>query len=70
MHEENYSRDKIDSNARIHLKHLLVDSSETVAVKNGELQLETWQDLVLFWTPVCRVGRPRTRKLQVIIFEQ
>ena len=40
-----YSHDRIDNNARSHLKSFLLSSSETLPVKNGKLDLGTWQSV-------------------------
>ena len=40
-----YSHDRIDNNARSHLKSFLLSSSECLPVKNGKLDLGTWQSV-------------------------
>ena len=40
-----YSHDRIDNNARSHLKSFLLSSSECLPVKNGRLDLGTWQSV-------------------------
>ncbi len=40
-----YSHDKIDNNARSHLKSFLLSSSECLPIKNGRLDLGTWQSV-------------------------
>lgn len=40
-----YSHDRIDNNARSHLKSFLLSSSESLPVKNGKLDLGTWQSV-------------------------
>lgn len=40
-----YEHDRIDNNARSHLKSFLLSSSETLPVKNGKLDLGTWQSV-------------------------
>ena len=40
-----YSHDRIDNNARSHLKSFLLSSSETLPIKNGKLDLGTWQSV-------------------------
>ena len=40
-----YSHDNIDNNARSHLKSFLLSSSESLPVKNGKLDLGTWQSV-------------------------
>ena len=41
-----YSHDRIDNNARSHLKSFLLSSSESLPVKNGKLDLGTWQSVL------------------------
>lgn len=43
--EFSYSHDLIDNNARSHLKSFLLSSSETIPVKNGKMDLGTWQSV-------------------------
>ena len=40
-----YSHDRIDNNAKSHLKAFLLSSSECLPVKNGKLDLGTWQSV-------------------------
>lgn len=40
-----YSHDRIDNNARSHLKSFILSSSECLPVKNGKLDLGTWQSV-------------------------
>ena len=40
-----YSHDRIDDNARSHLKSFLLSSGECLPVKNGKLDLGTWQSV-------------------------
>ncbi|WP_407376171.1 secondary thiamine-phosphate synthase enzyme YjbQ [Methanobrevibacter sp.] len=40
-----YEHDRIDNNARSHLKSFLLSSSETLPVKNAKLDLGTWQSV-------------------------
>ncbi|SEK47541.1 secondary thiamine-phosphate synthase enzyme [Methanobrevibacter gottschalkii] len=40
-----YSHDMIDNNARSHLKSFLLSSSENLPIKNGRLDLGTWQSV-------------------------
>ena len=40
-----YSHDRIDNNARSHLKSFLLSSGETLPIKNGKLDLGTWQSV-------------------------
>ena len=40
-----YQHDRIDNNARSHLKSFLLSSSECLPVKNSKLDLGTWQSV-------------------------
>ncbi len=40
-----YSHDRIDDNAKSHLKSFLLSSSECLPIKNGKLDLGTWQSV-------------------------
>ena len=40
-----YQHDRIDDNARSHLKSFLLSSSECLPIKNGKLDLGTWQSV-------------------------
>lgn len=40
-----YQHDRIDNNAKSHLKSFLLSSSETLPVKNRKLDLGTWQSV-------------------------
>ena len=53
----------IEGNSAAHIKTTLVGSFEIIAVKNGHLQLGTWQ-AVFF----CEFDGPRTRKVHVHFF--
>ncbi len=39
--------DRVDGNAHAHIKAALVGPSETLAIREGELELGTWQGLML-----------------------
>ena len=41
-----YQHDRIDDNAKSHLKSFLLSSSECLPIKNGRLDLGTWQSVV------------------------
>jgi len=43
-----WRHDKIDNNAASHIKATILGPSETIPVSNGQLQLGTWQGLMLF----------------------
>ena len=40
-----WQHDRIDNNAKSHLKSFLLSSSETIPVLNGKLDLGTWQSV-------------------------
>ena len=40
-----YNHDRIDNNARSHLKSFLLSSSESLPIKNKKLDLGTWQSV-------------------------
>ena len=55
-----YSHDRIDNNARSHLKSFLLSSSEALPVKNGKLDLGTWQSVFFIELDGPRHGRTVT----------
>lgn len=55
-----YSHDKIDNNARSHLKSFLLSSSECLPIKNGKLDLGTWQSVFFVELDGPRAGRTVT----------
>lgn len=44
---DGYLHDQVDNNAHAHIKSAILGPSETIAVENGELQLGTWQGVLL-----------------------
>lgn len=40
-----WQHDRIDNNAKSHLKSFLLSSSETIPISNGNLDLGTWQSV-------------------------
>ena len=40
-----WQHDRIDNNAKSHLKSFLLSSSETIPISNGKLDLGTWQSV-------------------------
>lgn len=58
--EKDYMHDRVDSNASSHLKNLLLNSSISVPVENGELQLGTWQSILF-----VELDGPRDRNVHV-----
>jgi len=59
-----YLHDSIDNNAGAHIKAAVLGPSETIPLKDGKLQLGTWQSLML----ACLDG-PRDRRIIVKIIE-
>jgi len=43
-----WRHDKLDGNADAHIKATILGPSETIPIKNNELQLGTWQGIMLF----------------------
>lgn len=52
-----YEHDRIDDNAKSHLKSFLLSSSETIPVKNYKLALGTWQSVFFIELDGPRSGR-------------
>lgn len=61
----NYLHDQIDDNAAAHIKAALLGPSEFIPIKNGQLDLGTWQSIML----VELDGPRRQRKIQVTCLE-
>lgn len=59
-----YSHDRIDHNARSHLKSFLLSSSESLPVKNQKLDLGTWQSV--FFVELDGPRRSRTITLTMV----
>ncbi|MDW3229992.1 MAG: secondary thiamine-phosphate synthase enzyme YjbQ [Acidobacteriota bacterium] len=53
-----------EGNSPAHIKTSLVESSMTLIIENGQLQLGTWQGIFL-----CEFDGPRTRNILVKIIE-
>lgn len=51
-----------EGNSDAHVKSSLVGASETIGVRNGQIQLGTWQGVYF-----CEFDGPRTRNVQVFI---
>ena len=62
--KDSYSHDRIDNNARSHLKSFLLSSSESLPVKNGKLDLGTWQSV--FFIELDGPRRSRTVTLTMV----
>lgn len=52
-----WQHDRIDNNAKSHLKSFLLSSSETIPIKNGKLDLGTWQSVFFIELDGPRTGR-------------
>lgn len=59
-----YQHDRIDNNARSHLKSFLLSSSECLPIKNGKLDLGTWQSV--FFIELDGPRRERTITLTMV----
>ena len=59
-----YQHDRIDDNARSHLKSFLLSSSECLPIKNGKLDLGTWQSV--FFIELDGPRRARTVTLTMV----
>ena len=55
-----YKHDRIDNNARSHLKSFLLSSSECLPIKNSRLDLGTWQSVFFIELDGPRSGRTIT----------
>lgn len=59
-----YQHDRIDNNARSHLKSFLLSSSESLPIKNKKLDLGTWQSV--FFIELDGPRRNRTVTLTMV----
>ena len=59
-----YQHDRIDNNARSHLKSFLLSSSECLPIKNSKLDLGTWQSV--FFIELDGPRQTRTISLTII----
>jgi secondary thiamine-phosphate synthase enzyme len=59
---KNYQHNRIDNNADSHLKAILIGNSAVIPVKNGRLQLGTWQKVFF-----CEFDGPRSRKVSLTV---
>ena len=55
-----WRHDKLDGNADAHIKSSILGPSETIPIKNSQLQLGTWQAIML-----ADFDGPRSRKIIV-----
>lgn len=59
-----WQHDRIDNNAKSHLKSFLLSSSETIPISNGKLDLGTWQSI--FFVELDGPRKKRTVNLTFI----
>lgn len=62
--QKGYKHDKIDNNARAHLKALLIGTGATIPIEKGNPVLGTWQSIFF-----VELDGPRTRRVSVKIIE-
>ncbi|NJE07702.1 YjbQ family protein [Thermococcus sp. M39] len=55
-----YRHDRIDNNAHSHLRAILLNPSITIPIKDGKLELGTWQSILF-----VELDGPRLRKILV-----
>ncbi|NJE12258.1 secondary thiamine-phosphate synthase enzyme YjbQ [Thermococcus sp. LS2] len=55
-----YKHDRIDNNAHSHLRAILLNPSITIPIKDGKLELGTWQSILF-----VELDGPRLRKILV-----
>lgn len=60
--DEGWEHDRLDGNADSHLRALLLGPGETLPVSGGELDLGTWQSVLL-----VECDGPRTRTVDVFV---
>jgi secondary thiamine-phosphate synthase enzyme len=60
-----YAHDRIDNNARAHIKSSLIGPSEAIPIINGKLALGTWQDVFL-----CEFDGPREVRNVIVVVIQ
>lgn len=58
--DEGWSHDQLDGNADSHLRAMLIGPSVTIAVSDGDLDVGTWQSVLL-----VECDGPRTRTVDV-----
>jgi secondary thiamine-phosphate synthase enzyme len=57
----NWLHDRVDDNAQAHIKAAVLGPSETIAVRDGDLLLGTWQGIML-----VELDGPRTERRVVV----
>lgn len=60
--EGKWIHDSVDNNGAAHIKSSIIGPSETIPIKNNELQLGQWQNIML-----CDFDGPRQRKIIIQI---
>ena len=61
----NYLHDEIDGNAAAHIKSAIVGASATIPIRNGTLELGTWQAIMF-----CEFDGPRSNRKIIIQVNQ
>ena len=56
-----YLHDRIDNNAGAHIKSAIVGASATIPIKDGSLQLGTWQAIMF-----CEFDGPRSSRRVIV----
>ena len=59
-----WKHDKVDNNGAAHIKASIIGPSETIIIRNNELILGQWQDIML-----CDFDGPKQRKVLVKTME-
>lgn len=62
--EGKWRHDAVDNNGAAHIKSAIVGPSETILIKEGKLQLGTWQSICF-----CDFDGPKERKINVKIIK-
>lgn len=62
--EGKWRHDAVDNNGAAHIKAAIIGPSETVPIKDGKLQLGTWQNICF-----CDFDGPRERKINVKVIK-
>lgn len=60
-----WKHDKIDNNGAAHIKAAILGPSETIPIKNKQLQLGTWQTCMLI-----ELDGPRERKIVITLIKE
>lgn len=62
--EGKWRHDAIDNNGAAHIKAAIIGPSETIPIKDGKLQLGTWQNICF-----CEFDGPKQRNITVKIIK-